>query len=73
MARALDSIARMDGYSVRLATDKRQEQAWRGTYGVFRGNALQFAAGRPDRVRAWLYDRAKCEGMGTNPIATAAY
>lgn len=58
-AHRLDRIARVDGYSVRVAKDGRQRWAWCGVFGIFRGNSLLFTANRADRVRGWLYDAAK--------------
>ena len=58
-ARALDRIARLDGYRVRRAADERQRQAWLGCYGVFRNGAIRFIAAQPDGVRAWLYHQAR--------------
>ena len=59
----LDRIARLDGYRVREASDKRQRAAWCGSLAVFRGNSLLFTANRADRVRGWLYDAARRGGL----------
>lgn len=57
--KALDRVARLDGYRVRCAADMRQREAWRGQFGVFRNGAIQYATERPENVRAWLYDQAR--------------
>lgn len=50
----LNKLAVLDGFGVRKAKDQSQRSAWRGHFGIFRGDSFQFASDNPYRIRAWL-------------------
>jgi hypothetical protein len=61
-AEDLNRVARLDGYGVRRARDRRQRSAWGGLLGIFRQGGLVFASDDAYSVKAWLIVRGRRDG-----------
>ncbi len=55
----LQRIARLDGYTVRVANGKPQAKRWGGRLAITEGEAFHFASDDPLAIRGWLHTHVR--------------